>query len=63
MNISWTMRGVPRMNSMYATASHLSGRILPMRMVAISVPRIVPSRTENAAMMSVLTTPCAKKLE
>ena len=57
------MRGVPRMNSMYATASHLSGRILPMRMVAISVPRIVPSRTENAAMMSVLTTPCAKKLE
>ena len=63
MNISWTMRGVPRMNSMYATASHFNGRIFPMRMVAISVPRIVPSRTENAAMIRVFTTPCAKKLE
>ena len=51
------------MNSMYATASHFNGRIFPMRMVAISVPRIVPIRTENAAMIRVFTTPCAKKLE
>ena len=34
-----------------------------MRIVAISVPKMVPSRTENAAMIRVLTTPWAKKLE
>ncbi len=33
-----------------------------MRMLAMSVPKIVPKSTVNAAMISVLTTPSSKKL-
>ena len=50
------------MNSIYPTAIQRSGAILPMRIIAISVPRIVPSSTEKAAMTSVLPIPSTKKL-
>ena len=62
MNMSCTMSGVPRMNSMYATASQRSGAMRPMRMVAMTVPRSVPRSTEKAAIISVFTMPSVKKL-
>ena len=62
MNISCTISGVPRKNSMYAVASHFSGLNLLMRAIAISTPRIVPNSTVKTAMISVLPTPSRKKL-
>jgi len=60
--MSCTISGVPRTNSMYATAIHRRGGMRHIRREAIRVPSIAPNRTEKAAMMSVLTMPSVKKL-